>query len=114
MNSHSILHRALYLWDAHQRAGILRNDVPLYKLNFDGALFESEKCAGLGVILRNHEGQVMVSLTERTMLPFTAIEVEAMAARRALSLALERGFDRVVLEGDSQVLVTALQNNSYT
>ena len=49
---------------------------PLYKLNFDGALFESEKCAGLGVILRNHEGQVMVSLTERTMLPFTAIEVE--------------------------------------
>lgn len=87
---------------------------PLYKLNFDGALFESEKCAGLGVILRNHEGQVMVSLTERTMLPFTAIEVEAMAARRALSLALETGFDRVVLEGDSQVLVTALQNNSYT
>ena len=56
----------------------------------------------------------MVSLTERTMLPFTAIEVEAMAARRALSLALETGFDRVVLEGDSQVLVTALQNNSYT
>ena len=37
-----------------------------------------------------------------------------MAARRALSLAMERGFDRVVLEGDSQVLVTALQNNSYT
>ena len=40
--------------------------------------------------------------------------LEAMAARRALSLALETGFDRVVLEGDSQVLVTALQNNSYT
>ena len=37
-----------------------------------------------------------------------------MAARRALSLALETGFDRVVLEGDLQVLVTALQNNSFT
>ena len=56
----------------------------------------------------------MVSLTERATLPFTAIEVEAMAARRALLLALETGFDRVILEGDSQVLITALQNNSYT
>ncbi|KAL0016655.1 hypothetical protein SO802_003724 [Lithocarpus litseifolius] len=55
----------------------------------------------------------MVSLTERSTLPFTAIEVEAMAARRALLLALETGFDRVILEGDSQVLITALQNNSY-
>ncbi|KAL0013498.1 hypothetical protein SO802_000567 [Lithocarpus litseifolius] len=56
----------------------------------------------------------MVSLTERSTLPFTAIEVEALAARRALLLALETGFDRVILEGDSQVLITALQNNSYT
>ena len=89
-------------------------DRPLYKLNFDGALFAAEQCAGLGVILRNSEGQAMVSLTERATLPFTAIEVEAMAARRALLLALETGFDRVILEGDSQVLITALQNNSYT
>ena len=89
-------------------------DCPLYKLNFDGALFEAEQCAGLGVILRNSEGEAMVSLTERAMLPFTAIEVEALAARRALLLALEIGFDRVILEGDSQVLITALQNNSYS
>ena len=84
-------------------------DRPLYKLNFDGALFEVEQFARLGVILRNSEGQAMVSLTERATLPFTAIEVEAMAARRALLLALEIGFDRVILEGDSQVLITSLQ-----
>ena len=89
-------------------------DCPLYKLNFDGALFEAEQCAGLGVILRNSEGEAMVSLTERAMLPFTAIEVEALAARRALLLALETSFDRVILEGYSQVLITALQNNSYS
>ena len=53
----------------------------------------------------------MVSLTKRTMLPFSAIEVEAMTARRALSLALETGFDRVILEGDSQILITALETS---
>ena len=74
---------------------------PLYKLNFNGALFEAEQCAGLGVTIQNYEGQVMVSLTERSTLPFTAIEVEAMAAKRALLLALETGFDRVICEGDS-------------
>ena len=88
-------------------------DRPLYKLNFDGALFEAEQCAGLGAILRNSKGQAMVSLTERATLPFTAFKVEAMAAKRALLLALETGFDRVILEGDLQVLITALQNNSH-
>ena len=85
---------------------------PLYKLNFDGALFDSEQCAGWGVLIRNEAGQVVASLSERALLPFTAIEVEAMAARRALVLALEAGFDRVILEGDSLVLINALQNNS--
>ena len=66
---------------------------PLYKLNFNRALFKAEQCAGLGVIIQNYEGQVMVSLTERSTLPFTSIEIEAMAARRALLLALETGFD---------------------
>lgn len=48
------------------------------------------------------------------MHPFAVIELEAMTARRALILALEIGFDRVILEGDSQVLITALQNSSYS
>ena len=71
---------------------------------------DSEQCAGWGVVIRNEVGQVVVSLSERALLPFTAIEVEAMAAWWAL--ALETGFDRVILEGDSLVLINALQNNS--
>ena len=37
-----------------------------------------------------------------------------ITARRALFLALEIDFDRVILEGDSQVLIIALQNSSYS
>ena len=57
------------------------------------------------VVIRNDMGQVMVSLLQKTMLPFIAIEVEAMATRRALELALETGFDQVILEGDSHILI---------
>ena len=82
---------------------------PLYKVNFDDALFDSEQSAGLGVVIRNEAGQVMVSFSERALLSFTTIEVEEMTARRPLVLALEAGFDRVILEGDSLVLINVLQ-----
>lgn len=53
-------------------------------------------------------------LSLKTTLPFTAVEVEAMAARRALNLALETGIDRVILEGDSQILITALETSPHS
>ena len=33
-----------------------------YKINFDGAIFEKDNCAGLEVIIRNLVGLVMASL----------------------------------------------------
>ena len=42
-------------------------------------------------------------------LPFTVIEVEALAARQALEFAMEIGVDRVILEGDSEFLINALR-----
>ncbi|KAK7849197.1 hypothetical protein CFP56_003420 [Quercus suber] len=55
-------------------------------------------------------GQVMVFLSQKNYSPFHnhCIEVEAMAARRALELALETGFDRVILEGDTQILILGI------
>ena len=38
----------------------------------------------------------------------SVIEVEVLAARRALELAVELGFDHVILEGDSEILHKAL------
>ena len=52
----------------------------LYKVNVDGALFHADNTAGLGVVIRNEQGQVMVSLSERLPLPSSVIEVEALAA----------------------------------
>ncbi|XP_075654706.1 uncharacterized protein LOC142624855 [Castanea sativa] len=72
-----------------------------YKINFDGALFQANNCAGIGAVIRNGCGQVMVPLSKQIPLPSSVIEVEALAARRALISAQEIDFTRVVLEGDS-------------
>nr|POE91171.1 hypothetical protein CFP56_51447 [Quercus suber] len=77
-----------------------------------GALFDADNTSSLGVVIRNEHGQVMVSLSERIPLPSTVIEVEALVARRGLELAMETGFRNIVLESDSQILITALRDDS--
>ena len=42
------------------------------------------------------------------------IEVEALAARRGLELVVETGSRNIVLESDSQVLITSLWEDSYS
>lgn len=79
------------------------------KVNFDRATFAADNKAGLGVVIRNDAGLVMVSLSQQIPLPSTVIEVEVMAARRAIELALECGFQSIILEGDYEVLYKALQ-----
>uniref|UniRef100_A0A7N2N2Z4 RNase H type-1 domain-containing protein n=1 Tax=Quercus lobata TaxID=97700 RepID=A0A7N2N2Z4_QUELO len=81
-----------------------------YKVNFDCALFEKDQCAGIGVVIRNDQGLVMASLSQRIPLPFTVIEAEALAARRAIEFAAEIGLDQVIMEGDSKVLINTLRS----
>ena len=80
------------------------------KINFDGATFKDINKAGLGVVIRDGFGQVLASLLEQIQLPFSLNLVEAMAVARALSFAAELGFSRFVLEGDSELIIKALQN----
>ena len=56
----------------------------------------------------------MVSLAQWIPLPSTAIEVEALAAQRAMELALETGLNKGVLEGDSLILMNTLKSNSQS
>ena len=67
-------------------------DASWHKINFDGALFVKENCAGVGVVIRNGQGLVMASLSQKVPLPFTVIEVEALAARRAVKFCCRTWF----------------------
>ena len=41
----------------------------VYKTNFDSAMFHDSGEAGLDVVIRNHEGEVMTELSEKIPLP---------------------------------------------
>ena len=51
----------------------------------------------------------MASLTQQIPLPSSVIEVEVLAARKALELTIELGFDNITLEGDFEVLIKSLE-----
>ena len=81
---------------------------PLYKINFDGALFSDLGAAGLGVVIRDSGGHVVGTLAERIPIPKSAATVEALACRRALAFAKELSIFEVVCEGDAEVIIRAL------
>ena len=54
------------------------------KVNFNGALFEGERKAGLGAIICNDSGLVMAALSQNISLPTSVEMVEMLAACRAL------------------------------
>ncbi|KAL0005280.1 hypothetical protein SO802_012841 [Lithocarpus litseifolius] len=60
-----------------------------FKINFDGAVFAEENYSGVGVIIRNREGLVIAALSEKIPQLLQPIEIEAMAATRALEFARE-------------------------
>ena len=81
-----------------------------FKINFDGATFADRDSARIGVVIRNDAGLIMASLTQQIPLLASVIEVEALAARRALEFALQLGFDDITLEGDLELLIKNLMN----
>ena len=84
----------------------------LYKINFDATLFTTLDRVGIGVIIRDYKGLVMASLSHSISPPLTVLETETMVATRALEFAQELGLDSDILEGDCEVLMNSLKEDS--
>jgi hypothetical protein len=74
------------------------------KINFDGAICEIDSRAASGVVARDHNTFIgaTTKVYEGVLEPLI---VEALAARDACVYDVQRGFDRVVLVTDCQVLM---------
>lgn len=72
---------------------------PLYKINVDGAVFSIPKVAGIGVIVRDHEGNFIVGLGKKILASLGAIEVEAKAFEVGIFFPKEVGIREFILEG---------------
>ena len=84
-----------------------------YKINYDGALSNADNKSGIGVVVRDCHGDVIASLVQQLDQAYQPVEVEALAACRAVEFASELGLHRATVEGDSEVVVRALRYKEY-
>ena len=83
-----------------------------YKINFNEATFVKENYSGLGVIVRDEASLVIAAMATRVPQLLQAIEIEALATNKALEFAQEMGLTEVVMEGDSLLVMAALNSKN--
>ncbi|XP_050251532.1 uncharacterized protein LOC126698394 [Quercus robur] len=79
-----------------------------YKVNTDAAVFNNWGCCGFGVVIRNDKGELMGALCKKVEFPLGPIEAEAKATEASIYLAWDLGLKDIIVEGDSQQVIQAL------
>ena len=82
----------------------------MYKANFDASLFDGLGMAGLGVVVRDYSGHIIVALSQKIWSPHSMEMAKALARNRALVFAQELSLSQVVIEGDSLQIVQAVNS----
>jgi ribonuclease HI len=75
-----------------------------FKLNFDGASRGNPGPAGFGAVLRNHTGEI-IFITAGSLGENTNNVAELTSLVRGLQSAVLHQFHRLIIEGDSQVII---------
>jgi hypothetical protein len=69
-------------------------------VNVDAAMFNQSRRMGIGVVIRDHNGKCLAACSEHQEEVATLEIAEAVAMRRALSLAAEEGFANIIISFD--------------
>ena len=79
-------------------------------MNWDVAIAAKEKQMGVGVLIRDEQGNVITGLSKPVMALYDPASAEALAALCAVEFCLEVGIQKFILEGDSLLVVKAFQD----
>lgn len=81
----------------------------MYKINTDAAMFEGKQI-GLGGVVRDFEGDVVVAMCNKMEGIDDVAVAEALRARQGLQIALEADYSNLILEVDNLRLFKCLSN----
>ena len=83
----------------------------VYKLNFGATIFLGMEKSGIGAVIRNERGEVMVGMTTIGPRIETSEEAELLACRRSLEFAMDASFTSIMIEGDNINVMQAISSN---
>ncbi|XP_042939490.1 uncharacterized protein LOC122274519 [Carya illinoinensis] len=78
------------------------------KLNVDGAIFHTNGSAGVGLILRDWEGKVLLAVSKKEVAVMEPLEIELIATLRGLQFCIPLGLQSLSIETDSLILAQEL------
>ncbi|KAL3813976.1 hypothetical protein ACJIZ3_015244 [Penstemon smallii] len=85
-------------------------DPQVIKLNFDASVNNVDGCCGIGVIARSNSGECVGWQSICIKQPLDPTAAEAKGALMAVEFALARNWNKVILEGDSSVVISAIRS----
>jgi ribonuclease HI len=80
------------------------------KANWDASLAKDKGWMGFGVVVRDEWGQIIAAQTKSERGCLEPTMAEARAALLAISLCKTRGLNRIIFEGDAQVVIKAIHS----
>lgn len=83
----------------------------MVKLNTDGAMKSSSRLASAGGLFRNHQGNWVLGFISNIG-HTSSFMAELWGVREGLRIAKIHGFDKIILEADSEAMIQALENDS--
>ncbi|CAL8169219.1 unnamed protein product [Prunus armeniaca] len=82
------------------------------KINVDGSWTAGNTYGGVGILVRDSNGKFVAGRALHVDNVFSALQVEAMAAREGAILAVEGDFNNAIFESDSLQIVSAIRSSS--
>ena len=80
--------------------------------NYIETLFQEEDRVGIEVIIQDCQGRAWHKV-EIIPLPLTVVELETLATSKSLQFAADLSLNDVIPEGDSEIVINALNADSY-